>query len=133
MEKALEIIKNAPFGLLATLDAGEPRIRPMAFVLEGGKLWSSTHASSGKVEELRQNGKVEICFVDDAKFHLRITGLADVTGGPDKKRRLLELNPKVRNHFKSEEDPAFVHIEVTPLSVRWKKPGFNEYVEVAWK
>jgi general stress protein 26 len=126
------IIESAGYGVLASSVDGQPRVRPMAFVmLEDGRLWSSTFRQSGKVRELEQNGRVEVCFVDANKVQLRIEGRLDTTGGPDARRRLLELNPKVRKHFPDEHDEKFVHLEVVPTRIRWKPTGFNEYNEVA--
>lgn len=126
-----EIIERSPYGSLATMAHGSPRVRPMAFVLlDDGRLWSSTYRSSGKVSELEANPRVEVCFVDDRKLHVRIKGVVSLAGGPEKKRELLERNPKVRRHFPDEHDPKFVHIEVRPVSIRWKKMGFCEYGKV---
>ncbi|HNS98235.1 MAG TPA: pyridoxamine 5'-phosphate oxidase family protein [Polyangiaceae bacterium] len=123
-----EIIERAPYGSLATYANGHPRVRPMAFVLlDDGRLWSSTYHCSGKFLELQTNPHVEICFVDDRKLHVRIEGIVSLDGGPEKKRELLERNPKVRRHFPDELDPKFVHIEVRPSRIRWKKMGFCEY------
>ncbi len=123
-----EIIERSPYGSFATFADGCPRVRPMAFVLlDDGRLWSSTYRSSGKVREMEANPRVEICFVDDRKLHVRIEGIVSLDGGPEQKRELLERNPKVRRHFPDEHDPKFVHIEVRPVRVRWKKLGFCEY------
>jgi len=103
----------------------------MAFImLDDGRLWSSTYDISGKVVELRGNPRVEVCFVDDRKLHLRIEGVVSLDGGVDEKRDLLERNPKVRRHFPDEHDGKFVHLEVRPTRVRWKKMGFGEYVDL---
>jgi general stress protein 26 len=103
----------------------------MAFVVrEGGVLWSSTYRMSGKVAELEQNKQVEVCFVNRLKIQVRITGVLDLTGGEDKKRALLEVNPKVGRHFDDEHDPKFVHLEIRPTRIVWKPPGFSEYREV---
>lgn len=104
----------------------------MAFVLlDDGRLWSSTYRQSGKVTELEHNQKVEVCFVGANLQHVRIEGILSTAGGADAKRRLLELNPKVRKHFADEHDEKFVHLEVVPTRIRWKPTGFNEYHEVA--
>ncbi len=130
MSRAREIVADAGYGVLATCDEGHPRLRPMAFVVtDEGKLWSSTYDISGKVAELRHNANVEICFVDSHKNHLRVSGTVDLSGGPDKKARLLELNPKVGRHFSGGDDPTYVLVEVTPTRVRWTEPGFGEYHE----
>ena len=128
-EKAREIITaSGGVGDLATCANGQPRVRPMTFVVrEGLKLWSSTYRQSGKMREFAVNPRVEISFTDPRKVHLRIEGIVDTSGGPEKKRELLELNPRVRGHFPDEDDPKFVHIEIVPTSLRWTEPGFSEY------
>ena len=131
MQRVRAIVENAGFGVLATCVNGQPRVRPMAFVmLEDGRLWSSTYRQSGKVKELEDNARVEVCFVDSARVHVRIEGTVGLAGGPEDKRRLLELNPKVGRHFAGEHDTKFVHVEVIPTRIRWKPSGFNEYQEV---
>ena len=125
------IIDAAGYGVVATCVQGQPRARPMSFVmLEDGRLWSSTYRQSGKVAELEQNAHIEICFVAPDKVHLRVAGVVDLSGGEEKKARLLELNPKVKRHFPDAQDPKFVHVEVVPTRFRWKPSGFNEYQEL---
>ena len=128
IEKVREIISDAGLGDLATCVDGQPRVRPMSVVvMDGLRLWSSTYRQSGKVKEFEENNRVEICFTDKKKVQVRIEGIVDISGGPDKKKKLLELNPKVRGHFPDESDPNFVHIEIVPTLIRWTEPGFGEY------
>jgi uncharacterized pyridoxamine 5'-phosphate oxidase family protein len=131
MQKVREIVESTMIGYLATSVDGQPRVRPLSFMLrEDGKLWSSTYRQSGKIAEFEQNPKVEICFMDSGYVQLRIAGTVDLTGGADKKKELLRINPKVKNHFPDENDPKYVHIEITPTSIRYKATGFGEYTEV---
>ncbi|HPA78845.1 MAG TPA: pyridoxamine 5'-phosphate oxidase family protein [Kiritimatiellia bacterium] len=131
LDRVREIVGDAGFGMMATSVDGQPQVRAMAFVLlEDGRLWSSTVNISGKVAELKKNSKVGICFLDSRKSEVRIDGIADITGGPDKKKKLLELNPYIKKHFPDENDPKFVHIEIVPTRIRWKNAGFGEYTEV---
>ncbi len=128
--EARRIVASARYGFLATCVDGQPRVRPMSFVVtDDGRLWSSTYDVSGKVRELRDNERVEVCFVDDDKVQVRVEGVVRLTGGVEEKRRLLEMNPRVRRHFPDEHDPKFVHVEVVPTRVRWTEPGFGEYHE----
>ncbi|MDP8248561.1 MAG: pyridoxamine 5'-phosphate oxidase family protein [Candidatus Tritonobacter lacicola] len=128
LEKARAIIREAGYGVVSTCVNGQPRCRPMAFRLtDDFRLWSSTYLSSGKVREFLANPKVEVCFVGKDKVHLRVEGIVDITGGPEKKEKLLEMNPKVRRHFSGGYDEKFVHVEIVPTFVRWTPPGFGEY------
>lgn len=131
LDEVRSVIEAAAFGSLATCVDGQPRVRPMAFVmLDDGRLWSSTWACSGKVAELRGNDRVEVSFVSPDRVQVRVEGVLDMTGGPEAKERLLAINPKVRRHFRGGDDPNFVHLEVRPTRIRWKTSGFCEYVEV---
>jgi len=122
------MVTEAGWGSVATSVDGQPRVRPMAFVmLDDGRLWSSTYACSGKRVEFERNARVEVCFVDGKKNHVRVEGVVDLTGDAAAKERLLELNPKVRKHFTGGDDPNFVLVEIRPTVIRWKAPGFSEY------
>lgn len=128
LEEARKIIGEAGYGIVCTCVNGRPRCRPMSFRLtDDFRLWSSTYRSSGKVREFLANPKVEVCFVGEGKVHLRVEGVVDITGGPEKKEKLLEMNPKVGRHFSGGDDEKFVHVEIVPTLVRWKPPGFGEY------
>lgn len=131
-DKVKKIMDDAGFGFMATEAGGQPKVRPMSFVLtDAGRLWSSTYRESGKMNELDSNGRVEICFIDSGYVQLRIEGVASLDGGTDKKKKLLRLNPKVKNHFKDEKDPKFVLIEVVPTKIKVKGTGFGDYEELS--
>jgi len=131
MKRVREIVEGARVSYLATSVEDQPRVRPMSCLLmEDGRLWSSTYTASGKVAEFEANAKVEVCFLDDKFVQARIEGLVSLAGGPEQKKRLLELNPKVANHFADEHDEKFVHIEIRPTRIRFKPSGFSEYEEV---
>lgn len=131
LDRIREIILDSPYGMVATSVDGQPRLRPMAFILrEDGTLWSSTYDVSGKVAEFRSNPRVAVAFVNSRKVHVRIEGTVHIDGGPEKKSLLLELNPKVGRHFSGGDDPKFVHVEIRPTRIRWTEPGFSEYHEV---
>lgn len=131
LSRVRAIIESAGYGVLATVVDGQPRVRPMAFImLDDGRLWSSTYRESGKVAELGRNNRVEVCFVDPSRVQVRIAGVLSTAGGTEQRKKLLELNPKVRRHFADEHDEKFVHLEILPTSIRWKEPGFNEYHDV---
>ena len=130
-DKVREIVKGAGYCQMATCVDGQPRVRPMKFVVtDDFKFWCTTINISGKVKELADNGKVELCWVDKDGTHLRVEGIADMSGGPEKKKKLLELHPGAKGLFSDENDPKLVHVEVVPTRVRWKIHSVGEYNEV---
>jgi len=134
IEAIRPIVEHALHATLATCEDGQPRVRPMSFTLTAeGRLLSSTRDTSGKMREFAANPRVELCFVDADKNHVRIEGLIDVSGGGEARRALLEAHPPARRHFGDADHPNLVHVEVIPTHVRWKPPGFCEYrvVEVS--
>jgi uncharacterized pyridoxamine 5'-phosphate oxidase family protein len=131
-EKAREIVKGARSCFLATAVDNQPRVRPMKFVVtDDFRFWASTVNISGKVKELEQNPKVELEWVTPEGTELRVEGIADISGGAEKKRKLFELHPGMRGLFKDENDPKLIHVEVVPTYARWKEGGFAEYREIA--
>lgn len=130
-EKVQEIVNSAGYCQMATSVDGQPRVRPMKFVVtDDFRFWCSTFDVSGKIEEFKNNNRVELCWVDQHKNHLRVEGTVDISCGPDKKRELLRLHPGARGLFSDENDPHLVHVEVIPTRVRWKEHSFGEYHEV---
>jgi len=81
--------------------------------------------------ELKANNRVELCWVDEQKNHLRIQGTVNVSGGAEEKRELLRLHPGAKGLFTDENDPRLVCVEVTPERIRWKEHSFGEYHEVS--
>ncbi len=131
-EKAREIVKGARSCFMATALDNQPRVRPMKFVVtDDFKFWASTVNISGKVKELEANPKVELEWVTPDGVELRVEGIADISGGAEKKRKLFELHPGMRGLFKDENDPKLIHVEVVPTHARWKEGGFAEYREIA--
>lgn len=130
-DKVREIVQDAGYCQMATSVDGQPRVRPMKFVItEDFRFWCSTVNISGKVREFEQNDRVELCWVDSQRNHLRVTGVVDISGGVDKKRELLRLHPGAKGLFTDENDPRLVHVEVVPTSIRWKEHSFGEYKTV---
>ena len=130
-EKVREIVLSAGSCQMATCVDGQPRVRPMKFVVtDDFKFWCTTVNISGKVKELKDNPKVELCWVAKNGDHLRVAGIADLTGDAEKKKKLLQLHPGALGLFTDENDPSLVHVEVVPTRVRWKNHAFCEYNEV---
>ena len=126
-----EIIAKSPCGYIATAVDKQPHIRPMIFVMpEDLILWSSTYTISGKVKEFENNSKVEICFDSEEGQQARMTGIVSLSQDHEKKTRLFELNPHIKRHFEGPSDPNLVLVEINPVSVKWKNPGFTEYTDI---
>ncbi len=133
-EEVLQMIKDYPYATLGTVDEqGRPRLRPMLITPADDNflLWSSTHIESGKYKEMKNNPNVELLFWDKATgTEIRVSAIADVSGGENKKSKMFKINPKIENCFGRVNNPIFVHLEFKPTSVRYKYKGFCGYTEV---
>lgn len=56
-EEALEVLESAPVAHLGLIDAGEPYVTPMSFVVEGERIFFRTMAGK-KLDALRENPSV---------------------------------------------------------------------------
>jgi general stress protein 26 len=65
-QKIVEIMKKASnFSFLATCDSGQPRVRPVAAMVEDDmSVWVATSAKSRKVQQIKRNPKVSLAFVE---------------------------------------------------------------------
>src|SRR5215510_2987970 len=76
---ALAVLKADRFPYLATMDSGQPRVRPVSPVrTDGFTVYVANLRSYHKTGEISANPKVELCYLDDHHNQVRITGLAEV-------------------------------------------------------
>jgi len=130
-EKVYEIVADAGHCTMATCVNGQPRVRPMKFVVtDKFEFWASTVDISGKVKEFELNNKVELCWVDSRKNHLRVEGIVRIVDSIEKKEKLFKLHPGAERMFKTADNPSLLLVEVVPKRVRWKIHSFGEYNEV---
>src|SRR6185369_16280145 len=76
---ARSVIALAKFPMLATVDDGQPRVRPVSPVrVDGFTIYVANLRSYGKTREIAANPRVELCYLDEAHDQVRITGRAEV-------------------------------------------------------
>lgn len=62
MKEACEFLKGCGTFYLATVEEGQPRVRPFGAVCEfEGKLYIVTNNQKNVYRQMKENGKVEIC------------------------------------------------------------------------
>ncbi len=131
------IITSCVYGNLATVgaDGKSPRVRPVcAFLQEDFSILIPSHRDTRKIEELRKNPRVEICFVDAAHWQVRVAGEVEVVTDEGVKKRLTEttLDPKLWRGFfpNGEKDERFVLYRLLPESFEWMKEWEMNYKRV---
>ncbi|MDP2654454.1 MAG: pyridoxamine 5'-phosphate oxidase family protein [Candidatus Omnitrophota bacterium] len=122
-QEVIDLIKDAGFGVLATVDGGQPKARPMMpYLDEDGNLLLAVLAHSRTISQISQNPQVEMCYIDRKMCFARISGKAKISENKDKKQQVWYNIPMLRQYFTSLEDPNFVLIEIDTESVEAMSP-----------
>ena len=94
MKEVLDFLNNAKVFFLATDEGGQPRVRPLGFVMEcGGKLAFCTSNNKPMYKQMKANPKVEIAACDSQCNTLRICGKAVFATTPETQKKALEVMP----------------------------------------
>jgi general stress protein 26 len=100
--------------MLATVEGDKPRIRPMApLSVEGNVIWMAAFANSEKMAQMAHNPHVELCYIDDQRRHLRVSGTAEAVDDAALKDKMWEIHPSLREYFRSPRSPQYRLIKVT--------------------
>ena len=87
-----------------------------------------------KIQEIANNPRVEICFVDGEHWQVRASGTAEVVEDASIKKHLMEttLSPKLWHGFfpQGEKDPRFVLYRIRPVAFEWMKEWELNYRRV---
>ena len=92
MEKIMEFLKEAKPCFVATVEDGEPRVRPQGFAMEfDGKLCMCTADEKASSIQLKKNPAIEVAACVGTKF-IRVRGKAEFLG-EDACAKALEIMP----------------------------------------
>lgn len=130
-ELSRAIVSKVKFPVLATVDGDQPRVRPVSPVrTEGFTVYVANLKSYHKTQEIAQNAKVELCYIDEDHNQLRITGVAEIV----KDRNLLEdiwkSNKLLQHYLGSVDNPELVVYKINPQRVRFMVEWALHYHEV---
>lgn len=112
-EEVVDLIRDAGFGMLATVEGNQPRVRPMMpYLTDDGNLLVALLGQSRTIPQIKQNPQVEICFVDRKMWFARVAGKAKISEKAENKEFLWDNIPMLKQYFSSAADPNFVLLEV---------------------
>ena len=113
--EAIDIIRDAGFGYLATSENNQPHVRPMMpYLTEEGELLLALLGRSRTIPQIKSNPKVEVCFVDRKMWYCRVTGTAAISNDVSKKAIVFENVPMLRQYFAGPQDPNY-HLAVVAI------------------
>ena len=115
-EQAIDIIREAGFGFLATTEGNQPRVRPMMpYLTQDGELLMAMLGRSRSIAQIKANPHVEICFVDRKMWYCRVTGTAQISADTLKKTLVFENVPMLRQYFAGPQDANY-HLAVIKIT-----------------
>ena len=128
---AQAVMQADRFPHLATVDEGQPRVRPVSPVRRDGfTVYVANLRGYHKTAEIAANPKVELCYLDDRHDQVRITGTAEVVSDRPLLQEIWDANPLLRNYLGSIDNPALLVYRVSPTRVRYMKEWALDYHEV---
>ena len=130
-QKALQVMRDARFPQLASIDGDQPRLRPVSPVrTDGFVVYVANLKSYGKTREIESNPKVELCYLDENHDQVRITGLAETLEDRSLLEEIWEENPLLRKYLGSIDNPELIVYRIVPSQVRYMKEWALQYEEV---
>lgn len=122
----LEVLKNYPVGSVATIRDGKPWVRYMAMQSEKDlTLYSTSFASSRKIDQLGKDNNVHVAFGADPKNWMlpfvNIEGTAEILTDIETKKKC--WSKMLEQFFKGPEDPEYVVIKILPKTIEYTSPG----------
>lgn len=125
-EEVIDLIRDAGFCLLATAEDGQPRVRPMMPYLSDHQLLVALLGRSRTIRQVKENPRVELCYVDRKMWYCRITGAAVISDDAQKKEILWNNIPMLKQYFGGPGDPNFVLMVIDIKEVEAMTPHQRE-------
>ncbi|TLD71096.1 pyridoxamine 5-phosphate oxidase [Phragmitibacter flavus] len=128
---ALATMRAAKFPMLATVDDGQPRVRPVSPVrTEAFVVYVANLRSYHKTGEIEKNSRVELCYLDSEHNQVRITAMAEVVEDRAVIDDIWQSNALLRAYLGQPDNPQLVLYRMLPKRVRYMKEWALEYHEV---
>ena len=108
MKEVIALLKENPMGFLATVDNGEPRVRPWGFMFEqDGRFYFCTNNTKPVYRQLTANPRIEFATLAKTMTWVRLRGPIVFTEDLAMKEKVLAANDMVRSIYKTADNPIF--------------------------
>ncbi|MBF0478919.1 MAG: pyridoxamine 5'-phosphate oxidase family protein [Candidatus Omnitrophica bacterium] len=121
-EEVLDIISDAGYAILGTVEGNQPKVRPMAPYLHENQLLVSLVPNSRTISQIQKNPNIEVCFVDRKMCFCRVAGKGKISTDLQKKQVLWDNVPNLRQYFSGPEDKIFTLLEIDIEDVEAMNP-----------
>ncbi len=130
-ELARAVMRSARFPMLATIDGGHPRVRPVSPVRTVGfHVYVANLRPYEKTAQIASNPLVELCYLDDRHDQVRIAGRAEVVDDAATLASIWDENPLLRQYLGTPENPALIVYRIVPERVRFMREWALAYHEI---
>ncbi|HEY8910695.1 MAG TPA: pyridoxamine 5'-phosphate oxidase family protein [Desulfosporosinus sp.] len=108
MEEVIKFLNENRMGNLATVENGEPRVRPWGFMFEdGGKFYFCTSNTKDVYKQLKAIPFVEFTSTTSQPVWVRIRGQITFSSDLKIKEKVLKTVPTVEALYKTADNPIF--------------------------
>jgi len=119
----IDLIKDAGYCTLATIEGDQPKVRPMMpYLTEEGDLLVATFKGKRILGQIEANSKVEACYIDRKMSFCRISGEAQISDDMSKKEMIFNNAPMLRQYFSSPQDENLVLLVIDTKTVEAMTP-----------
>ena len=126
-EEVIDLIRDAGFCHLATVEGKQPRVRPMMpYLTDEHQLLIALLGRSRSIAQVKANPLVELCFVDRKMWYCRIAGKATISHDAEKKTMLWNNIPMLKQYFGGPDDPNFILMVIDMNEVEAMTPHQKE-------
>lgn len=103
MSQVLDFLNEAKSYYLATVEDGQPRVRPFGAHMEyNGNIYLCTNNQKEVYKQLIANPKTEVSGMANGKW-IRLSGEAVFDESLEAKQAMLEANPSIRNMYQADD------------------------------
>ncbi len=108
MQSIIDFLKTNSAGFLATVEEGEPKVRPFQFMMEeSGRLYFCTNNNKEVYRQLRIDPHMEFSSASPEFAWVRVTGEAEFTDDLAIKTKVLESHHLVKMIYQDAANPIF--------------------------
>ena len=124
-QEALSWLKDTAMAYMATVEANQPRARPVSNLWRDGCVWLTSGTSNGKTQQVRRNPNIELCVPierDSRHGYVRLAGTAEIVTDPQLRARIAAELPFFDTFWAGADDPRYTLIRVLPSEILYLRP-----------
>ncbi|MHB9024541.1 MAG: hypothetical protein ACYC7E_10250 [Armatimonadota bacterium] len=101
-------------GMIATIEEGVTRLRPLEFSLVDGELWTAIPRDAGQYAARCDGQHVEVLYFDGELEDVRLHGVLKCSTQADDRQRLRTLEGSIGIKTGKAEDPDYLILKIIP-------------------